>query len=402
MRFADGLICVAASRDDRQVGALTSSDELMQKYRSPEDTSRRILLVEDDVDLCEALGETLAELGHTVVAAIDGEDGLRQMREFRPDIVVLDLMMPKVNGWQFRVAQRADPELATTPLVVISASDSATARAVDADLYLRKPLDAETLMQSIEGVLNAQQHRVESARLAQTERLAALGTLAAGIAHEINNPLTYVLLELAQATRLLPTLANDQNRRVVEQIDRLLKDALDGGERIRGITAAIRTFSRPDDTRLRPVDIREPLDAAIKLAMNQIRRRAKLTTNYPDPFIVLANGGQLGQVFLNLLTNAAQAIPEGDVDANEIRVEAHITDDDVIVAISDTGSGIPEDLVSRIFEPFFSTKPVGQGTGLGLSISHSLVAGFGGSITLTSEVGKGTTFRVRLPALAAE
>ncbi len=375
----------------------------MQKYTQPGATPRRrILLVEDDVDLCEALGETLADLGHTVVSAADGEDGLRQMREFRPDIVVLDLMMPKVDGWQFRIAQRADPELVSTPIVVISASNNPTALAVDADLYLRKPLDAEMLVQSIESVLNAQQRRLEAAKLAQTERLAALGTLAAGIAHEINNPLTYVMLELGQATRLLPSLAAEHTRSIVEQIDKLLRDALEGAERIREITAAIRTFSRPDDTRLTLVDIREPLDAAIKLAMNVIRRCARLTIKYPYPLIVRANSGQLGQVFLNLLTNAAQAIHEGNVETNEIHVEARADHEHVIVEISDTGSGIPAHLIGRVFEPFFSTKPVGQGTGLGLSISHSLVAGFGGNITVTSEVGRGSTFRVQLPALADE
>jgi two-component system, NtrC family, sensor kinase len=370
----------------------------MEQLIQPAATARRILLVEDDVDLCEALGETLQEHGHTVVSATDGEDGLRRMREFRPDIVVLDLMMPKVDGWQFRIAQRGDPALVATPLVVISASNSPAALAVDADMYLHKPLDAKTLLLAIEGVLNAQDRRLQSAKLAQTERLAALGTLAAGLAHEINNPLTYVLLELGQAVRILPSLTTEQNRRAVEQVDKLMRDALEGAERIRGITAAIRTFSRPDDTRLRPVDIREPIDAAIKLAMSEIRRRAQLKTSYADPFIVKANGGQLAQVFLNLLANAAQAIPEGDSNANEIRVVASITEDNVIVEISDTGSGIPPHLLGRVFEPFFSTKPVGQGTGLGLSISHNIITAFGGTIGVTSELGRGSTFRVQLPA----
>jgi signal transduction histidine kinase len=372
----------------------------MQQFTQFAATARRILLVEDDIDLCEALGETLEQHGHTVVSAADGEDGLRRMREFRPDVVVLDLMMPKVDGWQFRIAQRGDPALVATPIVVISASDSPAALAVDADLYLRKPLDGATLLNGIEGVLNAQQRRLESAKLAQTERLAALGTLAAGLAHEINNPLTYVLLELGQAVRMVPSLATDENRPVIAQVEKLMKDALEGAERIRGITAAIRTFSRPDDTRLRPVDIREPIDAAIKLAMSEIRRRAQLKTSYDDPFIVMANGGQLAQVFLNLLANAAQAIPEGHATDHEIRVEACISDDNVVVEISDTGAGIPAHLLGRVFEPFFSTKPVGQGTGLGLSISHNIISAFGGTIAVTSEVGRGSTFRVQLPAPA--
>jgi signal transduction histidine kinase len=364
---------------------------------------RRILLVEDDADLREALGEALAESGHTVISAVDGTDGLRQMRTCRPDVVVLDLMMPRLDGWQFRLAQRSDPMLAATPVVAISASSSATAAAIDADLYLRKPLDAKTLLHAIDGVVNANERRLEPAKLAQTERLAALGTLAAGLAHEINNPLTYVLLQLAQATRLLAALANDENRARLGQIEGLVRGSLEGAERIRGIMTGIRAFSRSDDISMRPVDVRVPLDAALKLVMNEIRHRARLVKNYTDPPLVMANEGRLGQVFLNLITNAIQAISEGDAQAHEIRVSAASDDaGDLVVELSDTGEGIPPHLLGRIFEPYFSTKPVGQGTGLGLSISHSIITSFDGKITVVSEVGRGTTFRIVLPAFRPE
>jgi signal transduction histidine kinase len=371
----------------------------MQQDVSPR---RRILLVEDDVDLCEALGETLQEHGHIVAVALDGSDGLQRMREFRPDVVVLDLMMRHVDGWQFRVAQRNDPMLAATPVVVISASNSPSATAVDADLYLRKPLEAKTLVQAIEDVLNTRQRRLEPARMAQAERLAAIGTLAVGLAHEINNPLTYVLLKLQQATRLLPALASDQNRAAVSQIEELVRSALEGADRIRGITGAIRTFTRPDDISMSVVDVRAPLDAAIKLSMNEVRARARLSTEYESPPLVMGNEGRLGQVFLNLLTNAVQAIAEGNVEDNLIRVVARVDSDHVVVEISDTGKGIPPHVLGRVFEPFFSTKPFGEGTGLGLSISHNIVAGMGGEITIASELGTGTTVRVVLLRAGAD
>lgn len=364
---------------------------------------RRVLLVEDDPDLREALGEALAESGHIVISAIDGSEGLRQMEACRPDVVVLDLMMPRLDGWQFRLAQRSDPMLAATPVVAISASSSATAAAVDADLYLRKPFDAKTLLHAIEDVINASARRLEPTKIAQTERLAALGTLAAGLAHEINNPLTYVLLQLAQAIRLLPTLANDDNRARVEQVETLVRGSLEGAERIRGIMTGIRAFSRSDDTGVSPVDVRIPLDAALKLVMNEIRYRARLVKHYADPPLVIANEGRLGQVFLNLIANAVQAIPEGDARGHEIRVSATADDHgDLVVELSDTGGGIPPHLLGRIFEPYFSTKPVGQGTGLGLSISHSIISSLDGKITVASEVGRGTTFRIVLPAAPPE
>jgi signal transduction histidine kinase len=364
---------------------------------------RRILLVEDDADLREALGEALAESGHAVIFAVDGTEGLQQMRAYRPDVVVLDLMMPKLDGWQFRLAQRNDPMLAATPVVVISASTSPTAEAIDADLYLRKPLDVQTLLHAIEDVINVNARRLEPTRVAQTERLAALGTLAAGLAHEINNPLSYVLLQLAQAIRILPSLANDENRARVDQVETLTRGSLEGAERIRGIMAGIRTFSRSDDNSVKPVDVRVPLDAALKLVMNEIRYRARLVKHYTDPPLVMANEGQLGQVFLNLITNAVQAIAEGNVQSHEIRVSAASDDaGDLMVEISDTGEGIAPHLLGHIFEPYFSTKPVGQGTGLGLSISHSIINSFHGKITVVSEVGRGSTFRIVLPAAREE
>jgi signal transduction histidine kinase len=354
---------------------------------------RRVLLIEDDVDLRQAITDVLDDYGHCVQSAADGADGLRRLREFHPDIIV---MMPNFDGWQFRVEQRRDPANAATPVVVMSANHDATAAAVDADLYLRKPVDAETLVRAVEGVLNAREHRLEHAKLAQTERLAAMGTLAAGLAHEINNPLTYVLLQLSRAMRLVDTLDVPV---IGGDLTTALRSAREGAERIRTITSAIRAFTDPDAdaVSISPIDVRAPVKAALDVAMHAIRDRASLTMALPDPAFVIANEGQLAQVFLNLLTNAAQAIPQGDPDHHEIRV-AVIPGERVAIEVADTGVGIPAGLIGRVFEPFFTTKPVGEGTGLGLSISHNIITAFAGTIAVTSSVGHGSTFRVELPA----
>lgn len=360
-------------------------------------TSHKILLVEDDRELREALTEELEDRGHNVVSATNGQQALSMMRTVRPDVVVLDLMMPVMDGWQFRIAQGRDPEIAGTPVVAISASQSSAAAAVAADLYLSKPFSSETLANAIDGVITTRARRMEPAKMAQTERMVALGTLAAGLAHEINNPLTYVMLHLASAVRLVRDLAGADNGKV-EQLGRMLGDALEGAERIRVVTAGIRSFSRVGDEVMTPVDVRGPLDAALKLVANELRHRARLERVDGEVRPVLGNESQLGQVFLNLLTNAVHAIEEGGSERNVIRVTTGSIDDGAFVDIYDTGHGIPDHELGHIFEPFFTTKPIGQGTGLGLSISHGIIDAAGGRITVSSQVGIGTTFRVWLPA----
>jgi C4-dicarboxylate-specific signal transduction histidine kinase len=363
--------------------------------------ARRILLVEDDADLRDALEDSLGARGYAVVSAIDGDDGLRRMREIRPDVVVLDLMMARCDGWQFRVAQRRDPTLAAIPVVVISANGSAHAAAVDADLYVRKPFDPGQLADAIGHVLAERERRIAPVRIAQTERLAALGTLAAGLAHEINNPLTYVLLQLGQARRLVATRA-DALPELLGRVDALIADALEGAERIEGVTRAMRLFSQPPRDTTSLVDVRAALDAALRLVNTDLRRRARVVTSYEAPPLVRADETMLGQVFLNLLTNAVQAIPDGDADGNEVAVRAGAdADGNLVVEVADSGPGVPAHLRTRVFEPFFSTKPFGQGTGLGLWISHNIVTGLGGSIAILGDAGRGATFRVVIPAARA-
>ena len=366
--------------------------------REPNTRRRRILLIEDDDALREAMEETLALRGHQVTTASNGLDALRLMRSSRPDLVILDLMLPVMDGWQFRAELKRDPSLADTPVVVISGNDSAAAAAVDADLYMSKPIDPRALLHAIEDVLRGRERQLEPARIAQAERLAALGTLAAGMAHEINNPLTYVLLNLDCAMRSLELLSDESNRRQVEEVERLVRSAQEGAERIRGITSGIRAFSRAEDTRRVPLDVRSVLDSALRMVMHEIRHRARLSKVYRDVPLVLASEGRLGQVFLNLLTNAVQALPEEDATAHEIRLVTSTDDEgNAVLEISDTGCGIPRHLLGRIFEPFFTTKPIGHGTGLGLSISHGIVRSIGGEISVASEVGTGSRFRVVIP-----
>jgi PAS domain S-box-containing protein len=235
-------------------------------------------------------------------------------------------------------------------------------------------------------------------RLVQTERLTSMGTLSATVAHEINNPLTYILgsLELA-ATRLSTTGAALPLSR---ELAAHLEDAREGADRVRRIVRGLQAFARQDDDRTEPTDAVAVLERAIEMTDNALRHHACLVRDLTRVPRVLANDLRLGQVFVNLLMNASQAIPEGHADANEIRVRSSYdaAKGEVVISVEDTGSGIAPDVQARIFEPFFTTKPLGVGNGLGLSICHGIVEGFGGSIDVESALGRGTAFRVRLRA----
>jgi two-component system, cell cycle sensor histidine kinase and response regulator CckA len=233
------------------------------------------------------------------------------------------------------------------------------------------------------------------ARLLRADRMASLGTLAAGVAHEINNPLTYVLLHLGYLARELPKLHGS------EDLARRVAEIQDGVERVELIVRDLKLFSRPDAERHEAIDVRRVIDSAANLAAGEIRHRARLRKDYTAVRPIMASEARLGQLFLNLLMNAAQSIPEGDADANEIAVRVSEKDERVVVEVSDTGCGIPAEVQKRIFDPFFTTKPVGVGTGLGLSICHGIVESLGGEIRVNSRQGRGSTFTVLLPAAQA-
>ncbi len=245
----------------------------------------------------------------------------------------------------------------------------------------------------IGAIMDITERRELQARLLLADRMASVGTLAAGVAHEINNPLAYVTanIELAlQELKKTPQLA-----RAAES----LREAREGADRVRRIVGDLKTFSRADDAIRERVDLATVVESSINLAMNEIRHRAQLVRELGPAPRVDANASRLGQVVVNLLVNAAQAIEEGKVGDNTITVRIGKDDSGrAVLEIEDTGPGMPPEIRARIFDPFYTTKPVGEGTGLGLTICHGIVAALGGSIEVESEVGKGSLFRVVLPA----
>jgi PAS domain S-box-containing protein len=237
------------------------------------------------------------------------------------------------------------------------------------------------------------ERRALQAQLLLADRMASLGTLAAGVAHEINNPLAFTVANLGFALEEAGRLATPNS-----ELEQALAEAQQGAARVRDIVRDLKSFSRDDEHRRGRADVRQVLRAAVNLAQNEIRPRARVELDLGETPPVAASEQRLGQVLVNLVINAAQAIPEGAPERNAIRARTRTEGDRVVVEIEDTGTGIAPEILGRIFDPFFTTKPVGVGTGLGLSICHGIVTNLGGDIQVQSEPGRGSLFRVRLPA----
>jgi two-component system cell cycle sensor histidine kinase/response regulator CckA len=236
-------------------------------------------------------------------------------------------------------------------------------------------------------------HKEMEARLVLSDRLTAIGTLAAGVAHEINNPLTYLFgnLELLRRSHVTGTTAQR------------LRDAADGADRIREVVRDLMTFSHPEGDTLGPIQVSEAIDRAERMARHEIKHRARFVRDEVPLPLVRGSKARLSQVLLNLLINAAHAIRPGHLDQNEIRVTTRCLNRGRIrISVSDTGVGIERVMIGRIFDPFVTTKPTGQGTGLGLYVCHNIVRSLGGAIWVQSEPGRGSTFHIDLPVVEVE
>jgi PAS domain S-box-containing protein len=238
-------------------------------------------------------------------------------------------------------------------------------------------------------------------RLAEADRMASIGTLAAGIAHEINNPLTYIALNLEGVQRALGTLTSRGGAISAELAAELydkITAAIEGTGRVSEIVTGLRRFAHSDQSPTGPIDVARAIEAAVRLIDHELRLRARLVREQRATRGVLANEGRLTQVLVNLLSNASQAIPEGQADRHAITIRSWDDAHSVHISVTDTGVGIPADVIPRVFDPFFTTKDPGAGVGLGLAICHGIITGYGGTIEVASAPGQGTTFTVSLPA----
>ena len=361
-----------------------------------------------------------------VDCANGGEEGVRHVREAvregRPyAMAFVDIRMPPgIDGVETTLRMwRESPDL---QVVLCSAYSDYSWEELASKLgnserllILRKPFDnievrqmAHSLSEKWE-LLRASHRRMEdlerevqertralaeaNARLWHAQKLEALGRMSAGLAHEVNNPLCYVLSNLRHIQKGLEGLEGD--------LKDACRDAVTGAERIGRIVQDVRLFARMEEPEREPVDVRAVVEQSISMAGQALRPGIQVVKEFQEVPLVSGSEHGLGQVFLNLIVNAAQALGSA-VPAPCIRVGTWRAEEQVVVEVRDNGCGIAPEHLGRLFEPFFTTKPVGTGTGLGLSICHGIVTRLGGDITVDSTLGQGTAFRVFLPVRSTQ
>jgi signal transduction histidine kinase len=367
----------------------------------------RVLVVTADASIADALEQVAEERGHSVARYGMPAAGAREATEV--DLAFI--------SWDGSAAARdlyraiAGSKRAVVAAVLARSADIDAAADAGASLAVVAPVDAGEAARAIAiaeravGRLAGEStgRRQMEPQLQLADRMAAIGTLAGGVGHEINNPLTYIIGNLG----LLGDLGERANWRDLEwsqEFREVLNEIAEGVGRIRQVVRDLKMFESPERERPQLVDVRRIVDSMVSMARNEIRHRAAIERSDDDEIpAVSGNQARIGQVVLNLLINAAQALPVGDAANNRIAIS--VTHDRtagrVVITVSDTGPGIPLGLQGRIFDPFFSTKEVGTGTGLGLAMCHGIVAAMGGEITVESREGRGATFRVALPTAAA-
>ena len=426
----------------------------------------RVLVVDDDPILLTQIKYQASKFIAEIQVASDGVAGLELWRQWQPDVIVTDIFMPRMNGLEMSEAiKAADPDAQI--IVITSDSEGESLRRaleIGVERYITKPVDmhlladavgkcvrdrqqteelrltrqvaalTQALQEQLEEKQRAEEalkkekaeqlvliNRLEEAhnQLLQAEKMASIGQLAAGVAHEINNPIGFVNSNLGVLQNYVKTLLNliskyelyeselstESHAAIValkhetdlaylrDDVGNLLAESLGGLQRVKRIVQDLKDFSHISDSEMQWANLEDGLESTLNVVWNELKYKAEVVKDYGKLPEIECIPSQLNQVFMNLLVNAAQAITEH----GRITLRTRQEGENVRIDIADTGSGIPLEIINRIFDPFFTTKPVGTGTGLGLSITHGIVRKHNGRIDVSSRAGEGTTFSITIP-----
>lgn len=419
----------------------------------------KILVAEDDYVSRLLVKKALKKIGHEVIEAENGKLAWEKFNAYEPEMIVSDWMMPEMDGIELCRNIRASGKKTYSYIILLTAKDKMTDLVevfeAGADDYIIKPFKPDELRSRIktgerivtlerehhymQAQLLKQNKKLDAAlaelkttqvQMLQSEKMASIGQLAAGVAHEINNPIGFVGSNLdalndyikdvdtllGQYIELIKTLSGEgggsllpEHRKIVEtivanqekleidyireDIPELIKDCKDGTSRVGKIVGDLKSFAHPGNDKQMLIDVNKGIQSTLNVVNNELKYKATVTKELGDVPMVQGFPQKLNQVFINILVNAGQAIEE----KGEIKIKTCNDQGDAVVTISDNGCGIDKDHLSKIFDPFFTTKEIGKGTGLGMNIAYNIIEEHNGKISVESEVGKGTTFTIRLP-----
>ncbi|MBD2679212.1 MULTISPECIES: response regulator [Nostoc] len=433
---------------------------------------KNILVVDDTPDNLRLLSAMLTAQGFEVRKALNGKMALTACQMVLPDVILLDINMPGMDGYQVCQQLKADDRTCEIPVIFISALDDVLDKAKAFDVggvdYIAKPFHGAEVVLRIENQINLRllqvklqeknfllQQALDNLKAAQVqqiqnEKMVALGQLVAGIAHEINNPISFIygnlqyagqyvqdlvnIIEVYQKEYLQPTPKIQQISQdidlnfVIQDLQNLISAMYRGSNRIREIVLALQNFARHDESQIKRVNIHEGIDNTLVMLQHRLKETANrpaiiVVKNYGKLPLIKCYASELNQVFMHLLNNAIDALEKGvgsgewgderriitpqltvntqhlPLPMPQIRIYTQMTNSNTVkITIADNGPGIQDSLRSRLFDPFFTTKPVGKGSGLGLSISYQIIVQkHQGNITCNSSVGQGAEFAIEIP-----
>jgi signal transduction histidine kinase len=412
-----------------------------------------VLIVDDTLTNLEVISETLSDAGFDVAIATSGDRALRQLERRLPDLILLDMMMPGIDGLETCRRIKANARTGNIPIIFMTALTDTDSKVEALNLgavdYITKPFHEQEVLARVKTHLQlhyltqnlaeqvaqkASELQASQLKLMQHEKMSALGNLVAGVAHEINNPIGCVVgnvhavqasindlfgvIDLYQQHFPQPGVEIETELEAVdleylrEDLAKLVKSMKDGSDRVKSISQSLRTFSRTDSDKQQKFNIHDGLDSTVlilrhRLKANERRPEIKVLTDYDAIPEISCFPGQLNQVFMNLLANAIDAIEDSNTGrdfaeivthANRITIHTALEKDRVRIVISDNGQGMLDEVKSHIFDHFFTTKQVGKGTGLGLAIAQEIIVEkHNGTIEVTSTLGQGTEFVLTLP-----
>ena len=395
--------------------SMTSLRESMRPLESGTNVGRpRVLIADDEPDMLRYLKSQLGS-NFQVIEAVDGQQAIEKASQFLPDVIVCDMMMPQKDGLEVCRDLRERTSTQAIPILLLTAradeETKLTVLSAGANDFVTKPFSSTELSVRLKNLVDAhhlqrelarknqilettlEQLKETEAQLAQSEKLASLGRMSAGIIHEINNPLNFTKTGLYTLREMAEPMGREEKIEFLE----VVQDMEDGINRVTNIVSDLRTFTQPNITQFEAVPVLGVVNSSLRFLANEWRDRVKVEKDIPEDQIVWANSHQVTQILVNLLQNALDALKRNTSSEVEptIRISSFDENGESLIVIWDNGEGIPAENLYKIFDPFFTTKDVGEGMGLGLSICYRIMKQHGGRIEVHSEPGKYSEFILR-------